>query len=103
MDRIWVTWIAVSVLQAIRAYTLSGAYASFEEGIKGSIEVGKLADLVVLSRDILKISPEKILETKVDLTLVDGNVVYESRKTRSAESRARGEKKKRVAGKNGKR
>jgi predicted amidohydrolase YtcJ len=93
---------AVSVLQAIRAYTLSGAYASFEEGIKGSIEVGKLADLVVLSRDILKIAPEKILETKVDLTMVDGNVVYESRKTQSAESMARSEKKKRVAGKSGK-
>ena len=103
MARIWVTWIAVSVLQAIRAYTLSGAYASFEEGIKGSIEVGKLADLVVLSRDILKISPEKILETKVDLTMVDGNVVYERRKTQSAVSMARGEKKKRVAEKNGKR
>jgi len=103
MARIRVTVIAVSVLQAIRAYTLSGAYASFEEGIKGSIEVGKLADLVVLSRNILKISPEKILETKVDLTRVDGNVVYESRKTRSAESMACGEKKKRVAVKNGKR
>ena len=94
---------AVSVRQAIRAYTLSGAYASFEESIKGSIEVGKLADLVVLSRDILKIAPEKILETKVDLTMVDGNVVYESGKTQSAESLARSEKKKRVAGKSGKR
>lgn len=70
---------AVSVLQAIRAYTLSGAYASFEENIKGSIEPGKLADLVVLSDDILKISPEKLLQTKVDLTMVDGNVVYERR------------------------
>jgi len=68
---------AVSVLQAIRAYTMSGAYATFEENIKGSLEPGKLADLAVLSEDLLKISPEKILGTKVDLTMVDGVVVYE--------------------------
>jgi hypothetical protein len=68
---------AVSVLQAIRAYTMSGAYATFEEQIKGSLEPGKLADLVILSEDILKTSPEKILSIKVDLTMVDGKVVYE--------------------------
>jgi hypothetical protein len=68
---------AVSVMQAIRAYTLNGAYASFEEKIKGSLEPGKLADLVVLSEDILKAPPEKILGIKVDLTMVDGKVVYQ--------------------------
>jgi predicted amidohydrolase YtcJ len=68
---------AVSVMQAIRAYTLNGAYGSFEENIKGSLEPGKLADLVVLSEDILKAPPEKILGIKVDLTMVDGKVVYE--------------------------
>ena len=68
---------AVSVMQAIRAYTLNGAYASFEEGIKGSIEPGKLADLVVLSDDILKIPPKKNLGIKVDLTMVDGKVAYQ--------------------------
>ncbi|HSR10599.1 MAG TPA: amidohydrolase, partial [Thermodesulfobacteriota bacterium] len=67
---------AVNVLQIIRAYTLGGAYASFEERIKGSIEPGKLADLVVLSEDILKTPPERIRELKVDMTLVDGEVVY---------------------------
>jgi predicted amidohydrolase YtcJ len=67
----------VSVMQAIRAYTLSGAYASFEEDIKGSIEVGKLADLIVLSRNILECPPEEILNTSVDLTMVDGVVVYQ--------------------------
>jgi len=68
---------AVSVLQAIRAYTMSGAYATFEEQIKGSLEPGKLADLVILSEDILKTSPEKILSIKADLTMVDGKAVYE--------------------------
>ena len=68
---------AVTVLQAIRAYTMSGAFASFEENIKGSLEPGKLADLAVLSDDILKVLPEKILGLKVDLTMVDGKVVYQ--------------------------
>jgi predicted amidohydrolase YtcJ len=68
---------AVTVMQAIRAYTLNGAYASFEENIKGSLEPGKLADLVVLSDDILKVPPEKIMRLKVDLTMVGGKVVYE--------------------------
>ena len=68
---------AVTVLQAIRAYTMWGAYATFEENKKGSLEPGKLADLVILSDDILKVPPEKILRLKVDLTMVDGKVVYE--------------------------
>jgi predicted amidohydrolase YtcJ len=68
---------AVTVLQAILAYTMSGAYATFEEDLKGSLEPGKLADLVVLSGDILKVSPEKILELKADLAMVDGKVVYQ--------------------------
>ncbi len=68
---------AVSMMQAIRAYTLNGAYASFEENIKGSLEPGKLADLVVLSEDILTAPRAKILGIKVDLTMVDGKVVYQ--------------------------
>jgi predicted amidohydrolase YtcJ len=70
----------VNLLQALRAYTLSGAYASFEEDIKGSIEVGKLADLIVLSRNILECPPEEILNTSVDLTMVDGVVVYQNKR-----------------------
>ncbi len=66
----------VTVKEAVRAYTFSGAYASFEENVKGSIEVGKLADLVVLSDDILRVEPEKIKDLHVDLTMVDGQFRY---------------------------
>jgi predicted amidohydrolase YtcJ len=67
---------AVGIREAIRAYTAFGAYASFEENIKGTIETGKLADLVVLSRNILETQPEEILGVKTDLTMVDGEIVY---------------------------
>ena len=68
----------VTVLEAIRAYTLAGAYGTFEDDIKGSIEVGKLADLVVLSDDILGIGPEAIKDLRVDLTMVDGKIRYQN-------------------------
>lgn len=68
---------AISVLEAIRCATYNGAYASFEENIKGSIEPGKLADLIVLSEDILSYPKERINEVKVDLTMIDGIVEYE--------------------------
>jgi predicted amidohydrolase YtcJ len=67
----------ISLEDAIKAYTLNGAYASFEEEVKGSIEEGKLADMVVLDRDILKIPDEEILQTNVDLTMVGGKIVYQ--------------------------
>jgi predicted amidohydrolase YtcJ len=67
----------LSVLEAIRVYTYNGAYAHFEERSKGSIEEGKLADLAVLSRDILSTPNEEIREITVDLTLADGKVVHE--------------------------
>lgn len=67
----------ISVEDAIRAYTLNTAFANFEEDIKGSITAGKLADLTVLSRNLLEIKPEEILEAEVLLTIVDGRIVYE--------------------------
>jgi predicted amidohydrolase YtcJ len=67
----------VSVLQAIRIYTYNGAYTSFDETQKGSIEEGKLADLAVLSDDILSVPQNKIRELEVDETYVDGRLVYE--------------------------
>ena len=63
--------------EALRSYTLSAAYAAFEEDLKGSIEVGKLADLVVLSADIMTIPVEEIPDARVDLTMVGGEVRYQ--------------------------
>ena len=68
---------AISVMDAIRVYTWNGAYITFEENIKGSIEPGKLADFAVLDTDILTCDPADIVKTKVLMTIVDGNVVYE--------------------------
>ncbi|MGG1658616.1 amidohydrolase [Brevibacillus sp. NRS-1366] len=66
----------ITVLEAIKLYTWNGAYASFEENIKGSIEVGKLADLVVLSERILDAAVEHIKEIQVDMTLIGGKMEY---------------------------
>jgi len=68
---------AVSVLEAIRCCTINAAYAAFEENIKGSIEVGKLADMIVLSNDILGIDPMDIYNIDVDITMIDGKIEYE--------------------------
>lgn len=67
----------VSLLQAIRSFTWSGAYASFEEDKKGSLEVGKLADLIILSDSLLSTEPEEILKLKPVFTMIDGEVVFE--------------------------
>jgi predicted amidohydrolase YtcJ len=56
--------------------TLAGAYAGFEENEKGSIEVGKLADLTVLSQDLMTVEADRILDTVVSWTMVNGEVVY---------------------------
>lgn len=67
----------LTVPEAIIGYTRNGAYLSFEEDAKGTIEAGKLADLVVLSNNILEVPSERILETTVDMTILDGRIVYE--------------------------
>ncbi len=69
---------ALSREQALRSYTLNGAFAAFEEGIKGSLTPGKLADVVVLSRDILTVPEDEILGTRILYTIVGGEVVYEA-------------------------
>jgi predicted amidohydrolase YtcJ len=73
----WIPEQRITVAQAVHAYTVSSAFAEHQETIKGSIEPGKLADLVVLSDDIFTIPPEAIEKTKVDLTIFDGKVIYQ--------------------------
>jgi len=68
---------AVSPEEALRMYTLAGACASNEERLKGSIEVGKLADMVLLSADPSGIAPEQIKDIQVEKTIVGGEVVWE--------------------------
>ncbi|RLI45740.1 amidohydrolase, partial [Candidatus Bathyarchaeota archaeon] len=68
----------ISVKQALPLYTINSAYASFEEKLRGSIQVGKLADLVVLSDDPLTVPVDSLDDIKVDMTIVDGEVVYAS-------------------------
>jgi predicted amidohydrolase YtcJ len=77
----WFPAQKIRVADAIEAYTLGSAYAGFQEEERGSLEVGKLADLVVLSRDILAESQrDRIGETEVLLTVVGGRIVYEKGK-----------------------
>jgi predicted amidohydrolase YtcJ len=62
--------------EALESYTLAGAYAAFEEDLKGSITVGKLADMTVLSRDILEVPVDELPGTQVDLTIVGGEIRF---------------------------
>ena len=62
---------------ALKSYTLNNAYAAFEENVKGSLETGKLADITVLSKDILTIEEDSIPETRVDMTIVGGKIMFE--------------------------
>ena len=75
----WIPEEKLSVEDAINCYTLNAAYASFEEKIKGSIEVSKLADFVVLSDDILAIDPANIKDVVVEMTVFNGEIIYENK------------------------
>jgi predicted amidohydrolase YtcJ len=68
---------AVTIDEALRMFTINGAYASFEETIKGSITEGKLADLTVLSADPRSVAPEELHTLRAELTMIDGKVVFE--------------------------
>ncbi|NIM59189.1 MAG: amidohydrolase family protein [Candidatus Aminicenantes bacterium] len=72
----WFPEQKISLEEAVKGYTLNGAYAEFSENIKGSVEKEKLADLVVLSRNIFKIPPEEIKKTEVKMTILNGKVIY---------------------------
>lgn len=72
----WIPEQKISIEDAIKCYTINSAYAAFEENIKGSIEVGKLADMIVLSDDILTINPVKIKDAEVVMTIFDGKIIF---------------------------
>ena len=76
----WFPEQKITVEQALKAYTMNAAYASFEEKEKGSLEVGKLGDFVLLGEDIRKIAPEKIKDVKIVMTVVGGKVVFKNDK-----------------------
>ncbi len=63
--------------QALRSYTLDAAYGAFEESIKGSIQAGKLADFTVFSKNIMEVPESELLDTKVDMTVFGGKLVYQ--------------------------
>jgi len=73
----WIPEQKITVDKAIQCYTINNAYAAFEEKQKGSIEVGKFADLVLLSDDILTIDPVKIKDVRVLMTVMAGKIIYQ--------------------------
>jgi predicted amidohydrolase YtcJ len=75
----WLPEQKITVEEAVRAYTHGSAFAEYQENVKGTITVGKLADLVILSEDIFTIDPVKIWDVKVLNTIMDGKVVYQAK------------------------
>ena len=63
--------------EALKAFTVNNAYAAFDADKRGTIKVGKLADIVICDRNLLKIDPRDILKMNITMTIVDGKVVYE--------------------------
>jgi predicted amidohydrolase YtcJ len=72
----WIPEQKISLEEAIKGYTINGAYTEFAEDMKGSVQEGKFADLVVLSQNLFEIPPEDILDTEVLVTIFDGEIIY---------------------------
>jgi predicted amidohydrolase YtcJ len=68
---------AVSLEDALRAYTVNGAYASFEEGTKGMLRPGMLGDVTVFETDLFGVDPDDLAEVRVDYTIAEGMAAYE--------------------------
>ena len=73
----WQPQERLTVEEAVRLFTIDSAYASFDEKEKGSLEIGKYADMVVLDKNIYEINSDEIIDTKVEITILNGNIVYE--------------------------
>ena len=73
----WIPEQKITVEEAVRAYTMGSAYAEFMDDVKGSLTVGKLADIVILSDDIFRIDPVQIERARVVMTIMNGRVVFE--------------------------
>ena len=73
----WFPEQKISVHEALEAYTINNARAAFEDDIRGSIKAGKLADITVVDRNLFEIDPAEILDMEVEMTIVDGRVVFE--------------------------
>jgi len=67
---------SVSVMEALKIHTRNGAYASFEEDVKGTLEEGKLADIAILSDNPLEVKPEEISKIRVEMTIIGGEIVF---------------------------
>jgi predicted amidohydrolase YtcJ len=70
---------SLTVEEALKTYTVNAAYASFDEDKKGTVEAGKFADLTVLSDDLYSVAPENLKDVTVEMTIVNGRIVYESK------------------------
>jgi len=69
---------AMTRAEAIKSYTYNNAYAAFEDELKGSLKIGKLADMVLLSKNLLDVPDSEILQTKVLLTIVGGHIKFQN-------------------------
>lgn len=76
----WIPAERISLADAIKGYTLNAAFAGHREKTEGSLEPGKLADLIILSQNVFEVDPHHLVDTKVALTMVGGRVVYEEQK-----------------------
>ena len=72
----WLPDQKLTAEETVRAYTLGGAYASYDERVRGTIRNGKYADLVVLDRDVFAVDPEEIKDIQIEMTVLNGKTVY---------------------------
>ncbi len=73
----WFSQEKISVHEALKAFTINNAYAAFADDIRGSLKEGKLADITIFDKNMIRMDPKDILTTEVDMTIVDGRIVFE--------------------------